>query len=146
MTIFPPGREVGARFIKRSKNYPKGKVKAPSGAKDHAALARMIFKSFIAIIFKRIAAGDTFMFPGSTGSYIGLEPIPDNEIKKLRQSGKYTEIDIIKANFKVPRFILNFGPRNKIWNAQVHVPKAIRDIAFRNAENGGFSYIEFRKL
>ena len=143
--VFPDGPETGEKFLKRSKAYPTGRIVAPSKSRGRSRLIRKIFCTFFDILMRRVADGDTFILPGSTGSTISLEAIPDNEVKKLRQAGKYTEIDIIKSNFKIPRFILSFGPNRRATNAQIHVPTRIRDIAFRNAEEGKLSYVKFRK-
>lgn len=123
----------------------EGNAKVHFKIKSKASLARRIFTDFLLLILKLVAEGNTVMLFGKTDSYIALQSIPDDEVKKLRQMGRYSDYDIVRANFKIPRFVLDFGPNVLRQPAQIYPTKAIQNLALRNAEKGNFTYIEYRK-
>ena len=143
-TIFPDGKKGWEGYLKRDKSYPKGRMNDPYGCETTSAVVRKIFGRFFEILLRRIAKGDVFIFPNKK-SYISMQSIPTDEVKMLRQLGKYQDINLMKANYKIPRFVLDFGPDSRKSDAQIHVPKDIEDEAFRNAEAGTLTYVSYRK-
>jgi len=108
-------------------------------------LVRLIFYNFIKKIMLRVAAGDTFTLPGRTGAYITLKKRPDSLVRGLRKAGIYQNIDIIKANFIIPYFAFDFGPRYNRRDAEIYVPRYISDMAIKNVEDNNISWVVFRK-
>lgn len=144
-TIFPTNEDTYA-LLKRKKSSKEGVLNLIYGVHDSAQLVRKIFSRFLWKILKRVAKGDVFKYPGTSGAFIALKATPDIQVRKLRQMGKFKDFNIIKANFKIPRFTLDFGPTNRRLDAQIYVGSTLQDEALRNAENGLISYTTYIKI
>lgn len=112
---------------------------------DNSSLVRLIFTRFLVKVLTRVADGDLFMFPGGTKTHMTLKPIKEDQAKKLRQAGLFKNIDIVKANFKIPRFTIDFGPYSRKFDFRVYVPRHLEDRSFRNAENGQIPWMNMPK-
>ena len=142
LDIFPDTPDTGKLLeVIGNINYKKEFNKPRS----KAALVTRIFNDFLLTLLETVAKGNTVILPGTTGAYIGLQPIPDNEVRRLRQMGKYADYDIIRANFKIPRFVLNFGPKKLRYDTQIYPTKRIQNLALDYAQTGKLTYVEYRK-
>lgn len=138
--IFPRSKETGAKYIVRKKGVVCS-LQRKYMLHDNSALVRVIFAAFLIKILERVANGDMFLFPSTTEANLTLKPMYDPIARKLRQEGKYKDIDIVKANFKIPTFCVDFGPFSDKFDFHVHVPKRIEQCALRNAENGVITWM-----
>jgi hypothetical protein len=143
LDIFPEDRETG-KLLEWSKQGTD--VRRDFNIQSKSTLIRRLFKEFLFFLLDKVADGNTILLFGNTGSYIALQSTPDAEVRRMRQMGKYADYDIIRANFKIPRFIFDFGPRKKRDPAQIYPGKKLQKKALRNAEEGKLTYVEYRKL
>jgi hypothetical protein len=142
--IFPETVATATKYIKRRKGF-KGALQHVYGVHSNADLVRMVFSVFIKKVLLRVADGDLYMFPGRTKAHIVLKSPPLDVVKRLRQEGYYRDYDIIRANFKIPAFHVDFGPYSRLWDCKVIVPRSIGNRALRNAENGKIPWIVIPK-
>lgn len=133
--IFPSSPVTSAKYIKKRKGV-KCELQRKYVIHDNSTLVRIIFARLLIKIMERVADGDMFIFPGVTEANITLKPIADKYAKRARQLGCYSDFDIVKANFKIPVFRVDFGPFSDRRDFEIYVPKEISDRALRNAENG----------
>lgn len=145
MHIFPDdGGDIAKRLLKRKKGN-KDKLRKVYHIDTHSSLLRKIFRVFLEKIFDKVADGHLFMLPGITKAHIVLKAIPDKEVKFLRQNGYYKDYDIVAAGFKIPRFVLDFGPNSRLRDMQIYVPLKYREKAFKNAQEGKIPYTTIAK-
>ena len=140
--IFPDDRNTTGKLLK-TKNG--GNLRDLYTSHTRSVLVRKIFYTFIMKVLKRVASGDLFLFPGTTGAHIVLKKTPDKEVKMLRQLGKFMDIDIVKAKFNIPRFTFDFGPKYTRKDRQIYVPKWLQQLAVKNVENGTIPWTLIRK-
>ena len=133
--IFPTNSKTTAKLLTRNKNST-GKLQTTYGVHDNSELVRQIFNRFMFKVMEKVADGDLFEFPGTTGAYIALKAMPDDRVRKLRQDGFLPNYDIVKAGFKIPGFFFDFGPNYNRKDRGVYVPKDLFNMALKNAENG----------
>lgn len=139
--IFPDNFDVG----KLVKLKGTGDKSALHGTNISSALTRQIFYACMMVILDHIAAGDIFVLPGTTGANISLKKTPVDEVKRMRKAGLFTDIDIVKSGFNIPRFTFDFGPKYTRKDRQIYVPKYIEQKAFRNVESGIIPWVIIRK-
>lgn len=135
--IFPNGKET-SKLI-RTKNK-KVRVDLLYKAKHKSELVRMIFINLFKIIIDKAAEGHMFVLPSTTGSNICLHPIPLHELKYLRQNGYYKDINVIKCNLQVPRFVFDLNKPKSYYSVRINVPKEYENKAFRLAEQQKLSW------
>jgi hypothetical protein len=143
--LFPVSKETTKKYLKKKPEAKGVWLQDKYNVHDNSRLVRKIFCRFLDKVMSRVADGDPFIFPGSTKANIVLKQTPDREVKKLRQMGKFADYNIVKANFKIPRFVLDFGPNSRRKDLGVYVPPRIQRKALKNAENGKLSWIYFPK-
>lgn len=143
--LFPNDPENTKKLLKKSKTARTGRLQDLYNTKDNSGLVRKIFYVFLLKIIKRVANGDLFLFPGKTNANITLKYIPSDEVKKLRQMGKFMNIDIIKSRFQIPRFTFDFGPKSNKKDMQIYVGPELHQTALKNAENGSLALITLKK-
>lgn len=145
-TLFPSSDAAGTKkLLKKAKGAPKGKLQHMYKTINNAMIIRAIFYSFLSKLLLRVAQGDIFVFPGKTGSSICLKQIPDKEVKLLRQRGRYSNYDLIRADFKIPRFVLDFGPNSLKRDVQIYPGRALIKIAHKQAIERKLSWINIPK-
>ena len=142
--IFPNDRHTTAKLAVPKKGR-KGTVLEAHGVTTYSKLVRQIFYHCITDILERVAAGEVFMLPGTTGANISLQKIPDREVRMLRQLGRYEDYDIVRANFIIPRFVFDFGANFTRKNRNIYVGKRIEAIAHENVMNNAIPWITIRK-
>jgi len=133
--IFPTDKNTTPKLLKR-KNGTKGKLQDKYKVHDNSELVRQIFNRFMYKVMERVANGDVFQFPGTTGANIAIKPMADDRVKELRQDGFLPDYDIAKAGFKIPGFFFDFGPRYARKDRGIYVPKDLFRMALKNAEDG----------
>jgi hypothetical protein len=143
--IFPVSTKTTKKYLKKKKAFKDAQLQEKYGLHDNSALVRRIFSTFILKMLARVANGDIFIMPGSTQANITLKPIPDKTIKKLRQRGIYSNVDIVRMQFKVPQFIYDFGPFSRRDDIGIHVPPVLKQHAFKQAENGQIPWMYIPK-
>ena len=141
--IFPEAKETAAMIVR--KPGVKGRLADKYKVRSSSRLVRLIFFKFMTKMLLHVAEGDIFTFPGKTGAHILLKPVDDKNVRTARKNGKMKDIDIVKANFKVPTFVYDFGPHNMRKDITVRVPKYLYMIAVHNAEEGKIPWRTFRK-
>lgn len=140
--IFPHDKDTtGKLIINKTGVNLEHKYKVQSKSR----LVLKIFAELMLLIITDVAEGHLFKFPGKTEANICLRPMSDFRTKIVRQIGLFTDIDIVKSGFKIPRFTFDFGPKYLRKNRELYVPKRFEDRAFRNAENGMLNYTSIRK-
>jgi hypothetical protein len=144
-SIFPMTQETSKKYLKRKKGYEKFALQKKYRFHDSSELVRAIFTTFLLKVLARVADGDLFIMPGSTRANIALKQIPDKEVRKLRQMGRFADYDIVKAGFKIPRFALDFGPNCRRKDLGIYVPPTLMQRALRNAENRQIPWIYLPK-
>ena len=141
--IFPEAKETAAMIVRKPE--VRGRLADKYKVRSSSRLVRLIFFKFLTKMLLHVAEGDIFKFPGRTGAHIVLKPINDRYVRKARQNGNMKDIDIVKANFKVPMFIYDFGPTKMRRDVVVYVPKYLYMIAVHNVEEGKVPWTTFRK-
>lgn len=144
--LFPQTKETGRKYIKKRPEFKTGiALQDKYVVKDNACLARKIFSRFLMKVLTRVSQGELFVFPGCTQATITLKKTPDNEVKKLRQMGKFADYDIVAADFQIPRFRLDFGPKSRLRDMGIHVPPRIMSEALKRAENREIEWLYIPK-
>ncbi len=133
--IFPTNSSTTAKLIKRKKDT-KGKLQSKYNVHDNSELVRQIFNRFIFKVMERVASGDLFKFPGTTGAHITVKAVRDERAKAMRQEGLLPDYDIVKARYKIPGFFFDFGSKYLRKDRGIYVPKDLYAKALQNAENG----------
>jgi hypothetical protein len=142
--IFPDIPDDAKKLIKR-KRGSKGKLQKKYGQRTNAGVMRKIFLRMIFMVLERVATGDLFILPGIAQDSICLKSIPDDEIKKLRKQGKYSNINLLKTGLKIPRFVYDFGPNSRVKDRQIYVGKELERKSFKSAENGSVKWTMINK-
>ncbi|MCK5019136.1 MAG: hypothetical protein KAS32_18895 [Candidatus Peribacteraceae bacterium] len=141
--IFPKSKDVGKLLVKKDKTI---NVRKEYGNVERVSdVVRLVFYDFMLMVLDRVAYGDIFILPGQTKANITLKPLPDDDVKRLRQRGFYKEIDILKSNFKIPYFAWDFGPNNIRSDRRIKVHKASMTKALKNAEDRKLPWAHLRK-
>jgi len=135
-SIFPNNPENTKRYLKKKKTARAGKLQRLYHTHDNAALVRKIFTTFLINVLKKVAEGNLVMLPGNSGGYFALKPMIQEAVIAARQKGKLDGYDLLAAQFKVPRFVLDFGPRNKRKDIIIYPGKELKGIAAKNAQEG----------
>lgn len=133
--IFPESIATSKKFLKRKKGYEKVSLQAIYGIHDNSCLVRKIFSRFIFKILTRISTGDIFEMSPYTKAHLVVKPMKDEVAKKVRQKGYYADYDIVKAGFKIPEFIYDFGPYSKRRDVKISVPITLKRETLKLAEN-----------
>lgn len=133
--IFPSTKETSEKYLKKKKESESVNLQKKYSVHDNSMLVRNIFSSFLLKILSRVSDGDIFMLPGATKANITLKQIPEKEVKKLRQKGFYSDYDIVKADFKIPKFSFDFGPYSNKRDVGIYVPSSIKNNALNRAQN-----------
>ena len=140
--IFPKGKKISK--LLKLKN--KRSFRDVYNLSDKSAAVRRIFYSFLTLVFDELSNGGMLVFPGKTKANIALKMMPDSTVQRLSRTGKLTNIDITKSNYKVPYFKFDFGPHYARKDRHIKVPIRFWKQAFRNAENDTIKYSYYRKM
>jgi len=135
-TIFPNDPENTKRYLKKKRTARAGKLQRIYHTHDNAALVRKIFTTFLMKALAKVADGHLVMLPGKSSGYFALKPMPQIAVIAAKQKGKLEGYDLLAANFKVPRFVLDFGPRNKRKDIIIYAGKELKAKAAKNAQEG----------
>ena len=135
MEIFPKNTDTSKKFIKRKRGYEKVSLQTIYKVHDNSYLVRKIFSRFIFKILTRIALGDIFEMSPRTKAHLVVKSMPDEVVKKVRQKGYYSDYDIVRAGFKIPEFIYDFGPYSRRRDVKISVPVALKKETLKRAEN-----------
>ncbi len=142
--LFPTCKET-SNMVKRVKGCKVERIDKHYNCRNNSDLVRKIIRRLLYKILTRVAEGDLFIFPSTTQASITLGKIPDEEVKMLRQMGKFKDINIVKTGFVIPRFEYDHGPGSRRRNKMIYVPKHIEQKSFRNAEEGKIPYTKLMK-
>ena len=135
LEIFPRSPLTSKKFLKRRKGHVHGNLQTIYKTHDNSDLVRRIFSRFLMKILTRISYGGLFEMSKYTKAHLVVKPIPDQLARGMRQRGFYSDFDIVKSGFKIPRFTYDFGPYNSRKDVLVRVPTSLRNETFRRAEN-----------
>lgn len=105
-------------------------------------LVKKIFRDFLKILFLDIVENNiTFWLPlsGKVKSNIHMRRVEGKSFKKLRQAGKWKEIDIFKSNFCAYQMSLYLLGQRTPRVKNVYLNKFYRDIITKKT-NEGFPY------
>jgi len=141
--IFPLEQKV-TKMLKKER-WVTGNLAKQYRVQSLPKLVRLIFYTIIKKVLLRVANGDVFVLPGTTGAYIALKKLPDASARKILQKGRYSNYDIAKAGYVIPIFVFDFGPKKLRKDASIYVPRYISDIALRNAEERKIPWTTFKK-
>ena len=143
-TFFPNGVETAKKYIKRKKEA-KGDLQDIYGTHDRTMLVRIIFHTFLNKIVDKLIDDKMFKFPGTTKTVMVVKSYPDLDIKRMRQKGKYKDIDLTKTYFKIPHVVVDFGPYTSKYDYGVYIGKEKDRELIKRAENGLISWIKIPK-
>lgn len=135
LEIFPRDPLTSKKFLKRRKGHESGALQDIYGLHDNSDLVRKIFSRFMIKILTRISYGGFFEMSPYTKAHLVVKPIPDELAKGMRQRGFYSDFDIVRAGFKIPRFAYDFGPFSKRKDVFISVPIGLRKETLKRAEN-----------
>ena len=135
LEIFPRDIATSKKFLKRKKGHEKDGLQKIYRTHDSTDLVRKIFSRFILKILTRISYGGTFEMSNHTKAHLVVKPIPDSLVRGMRQRGFYSDFDIVKSGFKIPRFIYDFGPYSLRKDVHLSVPIGLRKDTLKRAEN-----------
>ena len=141
--MFPEAKETAAMIVRRP--GVRGRLADKYKVRSSSRLVRLIFFKFMMKMLEHVAEGEIFMLPGRSGAHILLKPVKDEHVRKARQNGNMKDIDIVKANFKVPMFTYDFGYRHNRRDVNIYVPKDLYMVAVHNTEEGKIPWTSFRK-
>ena len=135
LEIFPRNTATSKKFLKRKKGYEKVGLQDIYGVHDNSDLVRKIFSRFMMKILTRISYGGYFEMSPYTKAHLVVKPIPDKLAKGMRQRGFYSDFDIVKSGFKIPRFTYDFGPFSRRKDILLSVPIGLKKETLKRAEN-----------
>ena len=142
LDIFPKKKKV-SKLLQLKNNQ---RLRDVYNLADKTAVVRRVFYDFLVLMFDELTAGGMLVFPGKTKANIALKEMPDDTVKRLSREGKLTNIDIVKARYKMPYFKFDFGPSSARKDRHIKIPLRIWTKAFRNAENNKIKYTYYRKM
>lgn len=140
-TLFPRGREHTKRFL-FLKNPKINAVSRDCRFGDALVLIKHIFMHGFTLMLERVAKGDIYLLENSTGSHILLEPYAQKEVEALRRRGAYKDVDMIKTQWRLPKFVFRLRP-NKItgeFDRRISPTRKIAKIATTALENGTINF------
>jgi len=135
-TIFPDDPENTKKYLKKKRGARAGKLQKLYNTHDNASLIRKIFATFLLKILDRVADGHLFVFPGTSGSYFALKPMSPQATAIAKKAGKLEGYNLTAANYKVPRFVLDFGPKSRKKDIIIYAGKDLKNKAAENAQAG----------
>lgn len=135
-TIFPDDPEKTKKYLRKKRGARPGKLQRMYNTHDNASLIRKIYATFLLKILDRVAGGDLFVFPGVSGSYFALKPMTPQAVSIAKKAGKLDGYDLTAANYKVPRFVLDFGPKSHKKDIIIYTGKTLKNKAADNAQAG----------
>lgn len=144
--ILPDGCKGVSKYIKAKKGVKVKKTIAKHYKRsNNSELARSVVKFALEKILERVAIGDIFLVENNSNSHILLEPFPNEEVKNLRKAGAYKNVDMMKTNYRIPRFVLYLNDRefNLRYRRIIRVPKELAAKAIKALEDG---LVRFDKL
>lgn len=142
--IFPNGPETAKKYIQRKKDA-KGDLQDIYKTHDRTMLVRIIFHTFLNKLIDRAINDEIFLFPGSTKAKLLVKSYSDIDIRRMRQSGKYKNINLMKTGFKIPVVVIDFGPFSRRKDYRVYIGKEKNAELIRRAENGLISWVKLPK-
>ena len=142
--IFPTHKDTGKKYIVRKPNT-KGKLQHKYSLHDNSAVVRKVFAFFFTRVIEEVIKGEIFNFPGTTRTHILVKRFQDKLTKRLRSEGFYSNIDIVKSNFKIPYIAIDFGPFSRRKDYRIYTPVQMESQMFRNAENDVYQWITIPK-
>lgn len=134
--IFPNDPANTKKYLKKKRTARPGKLQRIYHTHDNAALVRKIFTTFLMKALTKVADGHLVMLPGKSGSYFALKPMIPEAVMAAKKKGKLDGYNLLAANFKVPRFVLDFGPRSKRKDIIIYAGKDLKARAAQNAQEG----------
>jgi len=135
-TIFPDDPENTRKYLKKKKGARAGKLQKMYNTHDNSGLIRKIYATFLLKILDRVADGNLFVLPGVSGSYISLKPMTQEATVAALKAGKLANFNLAAADYKVPRFTLDFGPRSRRKDIIIYAGKDLKNKAAENAQAG----------
>lgn len=135
-TIFPNDPANTKKYLKKKRTARAGKLQKLYHTHDNAALVRKIFATFLLKVLDKVADGHLVLLPGKSDGYFALKPLVPQAVVAARKKGKLAGYDLISANYKVPRFVLDFGPRSRRKDIIIYAGKALKAKAATNAQAG----------
>ena len=135
LEIFPRNIATSKKFLKKKKGHVSTSLQDIYGLHDNSDLVRKIFSRFMMKILTRISYGGFFEMSKFTKAHLVVKPIPDQLVKGMRQRGFYSDFDIVKSGFKIPRFTYDFGPYSRRKDILISVPIGLRKETLKRAEN-----------
>ncbi len=140
--IFPTSKKISKLLQLKNKQ----RLRDVYNVSDKSVVVRRVFYDFLILMFDELTAGGMLVFPGKTKANIALKTMPDESVQKLSREGRLKNIDIVKAQYKMPYFRFDFGPSSARKDRNIKIPLRIWSKAFRNAENDKIKYTYYRKM
>lgn len=140
--VFPKNNKI-ANLLKL-KN--KQRLRDVYRVSDKTAVVRRVFYDFLSLVLDELTYGGMLVFPGKTKANIALKEMPDETVRKMSREGRLDDVDLAKAQYKVPQFKFDFGPSSARKDRHIKIPNRLWQKAFRNAENNDIKYTYYRKM
>ncbi len=144
-TIFPDDPENSKKYLKKKKGARAGKLQKMYNTHDNAGLIRKIFATYLLKILSKVAEGDLYTLPGVSGSYFALKPMSQQATIIAKKEGKLDNYDLVAANYKVPRFVLDLGPKSRKKDIIIYAGKELKNKAADNAQAGTIPWTTINK-
>lgn len=143
--IFEPGAKT-SKLLKVKGNKSLNKRAEYGNPERVSDIVNKIFIDYLLMVFDSVTDGNLFILPGKTNANIALKPVNPELLPEYRQQGSFTEIDVVKAQFKVPKLVFDFGPKYALRDRIIKVPRKYIHKAFKHAENGDIPWTYMRKV
>jgi len=128
---------IGSK-IKKRLDAPKGKLRDIYKCSTNAQLAKIIYGEYLYMIARDVLNGDIAVLK-THGSFPAIHVGLLNEEASseiLPHIKKDLIINLRNTEYRIPKFLINFGPNSKYIDRVFHVPKRLYNTMWENIANG----------
>jgi len=122
--------------IKKREGAPKGKLRTFYKCNSNACVAAKIYYTYFNMIVKDALDGDIIQLSKRRFPVLHVGLLPEEISEYKLKLPVYPDLDYRKLKYRMPRMLINYGPKSKIMDRVVHLPKALYFEMLENIKNG----------
>jgi len=137
--VLPNDADLAKKFLVKSKDAPKGKIRDLYGTQDNSALVRKMFVSLLKVILTEIAMGyGQFIVPTTGNSYpsIYMGWLDEGVTKSKRKQNRLSHFDLMQTDYKVPYVKYSLGSRTNRQHLNIYLNKKLYAHLIERANSG----------
>jgi len=135
--VLPNDRAFAKKFLLKTDNAPKGKLREIYHTQCNSALVRKIFTYTIKLILWEVATGKcSFNWPSQSKSKIYMGWLDDKIVKSKAKHNKIPYMDLIQTDYKIPYVCFDFSPYLNKKPIKIYITKEMYKAAILHANTG----------